>query len=69
MSTATISPIPPVLDAQDLAKLLGVSRRQIDVLKARGELPEPIRLGSRLRWRGADVARFLERQPVCGCAG
>jgi len=69
MSTATISPIPPVLDAQDLAKLLGVSRRQIDVLKARGELPEPIRLGARLRWRGADVAEFLERQPACGCAG
>ena len=54
-----------LLDVRSVAKLLGVSPRQIWRLVAmaeagQGSFPRPLRLGTRtVRWRVADVERYL----------
>ena len=39
-----------LVSASDLAHLLGVSKRQIWRLRSRGDLIEPIKIGSVTRW-------------------
>jgi len=39
-----------LVSASDLAHLLGVSKRQIWRLRSRGDLIEPIKIGSTTRW-------------------
>jgi excisionase family DNA binding protein len=47
---------------QQLAKLLGVSRRTVWSMVARGDLPRPLRVSrSLVRWTRSDVAAFIER--------
>jgi predicted DNA-binding transcriptional regulator AlpA len=40
-----------VVSAKVLARLLGVSLRQVWRLNSAGKLPRPIRLGGSVRWR------------------
>ena len=48
--------------ANQLAQLIGVSRRTVWAMVARGDLPQPLRLSrSLVRWKRADVAAFIER--------
>lgn len=39
-----------LISAEDLAHLLGVSKRQVWRLRSRGDLIEPIKIGSTTRW-------------------
>ncbi|MGB1256560.1 MAG: helix-turn-helix transcriptional regulator [Thiolinea sp.] len=48
------------LSVSDLAKKLNFHRVQIYRLLKAGKLPEPIRIGSRLRWRSDVVERWLD---------
>ena len=49
---------PALLDAEGLGRFLGgLSAEAIRVMHRRGELPEPVRIGTRLRWR-VDVVRI-----------
>jgi excisionase family DNA binding protein len=49
-----------LLDTRELAKLLGVSRRTIVNLRARGRLPAPVMLTPRLpRWPLEAVERWI----------
>jgi excisionase family DNA binding protein len=49
-----------LIDATDLAHMLSVSRRQVWRLRAAGEIPAPVRVGSRsVRWRTSDIDRYL----------
>lgn len=50
---------PLLLTRRDLARELRLSLRELDRMRARGELPEPIRLGRSPRWRRSDVLDFL----------
>lgn len=50
---------PELLDAVLLAALLGVSLRHVRGLHARGLLPGPVRLGSRVLWRRAEVRAWI----------
>lgn len=56
------SPASPLLDASDMADLLGLpDRRAVYKRMARGNFPPAIRLGDRsLRWRWSDVDDFLD---------
>ena len=51
----------PLLDIRALGKLLGVSKSQIEVLLARGEIPTPIRIGNLRRWSVEQVGCWIER--------
>jgi excisionase family DNA binding protein len=59
-----------MLAAKEVAALLGISVRTVWRLRARGELPQPIRYSRKLvRWRRDHLERFLEArlmQPTGG---
>jgi len=53
-------PADRLIDAADLARVLSVSLRQIWRLRAAGDIPAPVRVGSRsVRWRATDIDRYL----------
>lgn len=50
----------------DLAKLLGVSKRTIWRMLSAGLIPSPIRLGGSTRWRLAEILDWIARGcPPC----
>src|SRR5262245_11031657 len=52
----------PLLNAEELRKVLRVSRRTLEALIARGEVPPHFRLGRQRRWRQCDVAQWAEER-------
>jgi predicted DNA-binding transcriptional regulator AlpA len=46
-------------DAQ-VAELIGVNRRQVHKLAAAGELPRPVKVGKRSRWRLSELEHAIE---------
>jgi predicted DNA-binding transcriptional regulator AlpA len=53
-------PAKVLLTADDLADMLGVSRRTVFRLRARGVIPRPLKIGGTLlRWRLNDIVQFL----------
>lgn len=49
-----------LLRDSEVAKRLGVSRRQVWKLLAAGQLPEPVRVGGSVRWRDADIVGWIQ---------
>jgi predicted DNA-binding transcriptional regulator AlpA len=50
-----------LLDATDVATLLGISLRKLWHMTANGELPPPIRIGKRsTRWKATDIGAFID---------
>lgn len=49
-----------LLKDSEVARRLGVSRRQVWKLLAAGKLPEPVRVGGSVRWREADIDAWIE---------
>jgi len=51
----------PLLDAADLADLLGLpSARAVYRRRERGNFPKAVRVGRSLRWRWTDVEDYLD---------
>ena len=51
-----------LLTVQQVAAMLGLSRRTVFALTSSGKLPAPIRIGQRLtRWRRRDIETWAER--------
>ena len=48
------------LTANDVARLLGISRAHVFRLQNSGRLPKPIRLGRAVRWPRANLEAWLE---------
>lgn len=48
------------LSADDVAKLLNISRRHLATLDCEGKIPRPIRLGRSVRWPAAEISDWLE---------
>jgi predicted DNA-binding transcriptional regulator AlpA len=49
-----------LLDRRGVALVLGMSPAAINVARHRGTFAlEPVRIGSRLRWRASDVRRWI----------
>lgn len=70
MARPTTPPPPPVqqlpylLSEEQVRDLIGgVSERWLRARVQRGEIPA-LRVGARLRFRGADIAAWLDRQPA-----
>ena len=52
-----------LINAKELAKLLSTSVRTIWRYRASGVIPEPVTIGSSVRWKLSDIQLFLE----CNC--
>lgn len=50
---------PLCVDARDLAVLLGISPRHVRAMKARGALPEALRIGRRRLWRVEEIRAWV----------
>ena len=58
MSTLTIEPL--LVDAQQLALMIGLSLRTIRRMDAAGRLPRPVRIGNCTRWRVSEIRAWSE---------
>lgn len=52
--------IPLTLDANEVARLLVISRRTVYRLLDAGLIPKPIKLGNATRWRRRDIDLFVQ---------
>ncbi|WP_026959305.1 helix-turn-helix transcriptional regulator [Aliagarivorans taiwanensis] len=51
----------PLLTLEDLQGLLKISRSQVYKLVNRGQLPQPLKIGSNSRWKAAEVMSFIDK--------
>lgn len=51
---------PELLTKADVAKLLQVSGRQVEILVKARRLPQPLRLSNHPRWRRSELMAFLD---------
>ena len=58
MNPAT-PPTDEMLTVRDMASLLRITTRAVHAQRSRGKLPNPIRIGRLVRWRRAEVERWL----------
>lgn len=58
-SNGSGSGAPLLLDAKALAEKLSISKATVWRMRDGGKLPQPVRLGSCVRWRFTDVERWL----------
>ncbi len=56
---AACGPVPLLISADELARLLRRSRRTIGRLKAAGKLPKPVRSGGGVLWRRAEIDEWV----------
>ena len=53
--------IEPLLSIDDLARILGCSRRLMERMRSAGKVPEPdIKIGKMPRWRVETIRRWIE---------
>lgn len=50
------------INATQLAKLLGISKRSLYRLKSSGKLPRHLEFGGSVRWRLDDIREWIEAQ-------
>ena len=51
---------PLLLNVDELARFLSISRRSVWRMVSAQELPSPIRLGRATRWRRLEIEEFVE---------
>ena len=54
---------PQLIEATEVAKMLGISPRTIWRLKDAGKVPNPISIGSMVRWRREEISDWI----AAGC--
>ena len=60
MKSESISPCVELLRVEEVARMLGISKRSVWRLVAGKELPEPVSIGRCRRWHVADVRAFIQ---------
>jgi len=53
------SPLSALLNTEDVSQLLSCSKRHIFRLADSGRMPQPIRLGTALRWRPQELSEWI----------
>lgn len=53
--------LPEFLDMSQLARALRCSTRHVRRLAAARQIPEPVRLGTLLRWNGDEISNWIAR--------
>ena len=70
VKAALQSKFTPLLDPEQVAEALGVSPKTLNVWRCTGRYDLPfVKVGSRVRYRRADVEAFLERRTRSTFAG
>lgn len=70
VKAATQLKFEPLLDPDQVAEILGVSTKTLNVWRCTGRYNLPfVKVGSRVRYRRADVEAFLERRTRSTFAG
>lgn len=64
-SASLILPTRVMLDAKAVAQMFAVSLRTVRHWDAAGMMPEPVRIGSAVRWRADEISAWSE----AGCPG
>jgi predicted DNA-binding transcriptional regulator AlpA len=54
------APAPLLVDARELARLLGIGLRTLRSHDSAGRLPRPVRIGGSVRWRVAEIRLWLD---------
>jgi excisionase family DNA binding protein len=57
---ATVALTPLLVDARELAKLLGAGLRTVRTWDAAGRLPRPVRIGGAVRWHLEEIRAWVE---------
>jgi len=57
-----IHELPSLATKRQVADWAGVSTRQIEILTKAGAFPDPVRIGTRPRWRRSDLLAWLDQQ-------
>jgi len=52
---------PVLIDAAEVAKMLGISPRSVWRLRSGGKIIEPLRVGGLVRWRRDQILDWIER--------
>ncbi len=60
-ANTAFAPEPLLIQAEELARMLGVSTRTLWRLLSAGRLPRPVRFGGNTRWRLAEVKAWIAR--------
>jgi predicted DNA-binding transcriptional regulator AlpA len=60
---------PELMNADEVAAWLRKSRKAIYEMRARGQLPPPIRVGRRLLWSREALGTWLEQKRVVSLTG
>ncbi|MCA9109371.1 MAG: helix-turn-helix domain-containing protein [Planctomycetaceae bacterium] len=60
MLSDTVTVTPELLNVRQVAEILGCSARHVYRLSDAGKMPAPVRLGTLIRWRRAEVLSWLE---------
>lgn len=55
-------PLPALRTTQEVAAALRIGRTTLYELIASGELPKPVKLGSRSLWLQSDIERFVAKK-------
>ena len=50
----------PLLDTMSASRLMGMSKSFLDKMRVRGDGPQYLKVGNRVRYRHEDVAQWLE---------
>jgi excisionase family DNA binding protein len=58
-ATETTLPVEPLITEEQIAAVLGVSRRTVRAWVAAGRFPKPLKHGGWIRWRAADLHKHL----------
>jgi len=58
--TRNSNDVPTLINAKELAGILGVSQRTIWRLISTGKLIQPIRIGSNVRWRLGEITQWID---------
>lgn len=53
--------VPKMIDADQVALLLDISKRHLARLVHDGEFPKPLRIGRATRWPATDVIVYLQK--------
>jgi len=48
-----------LLNADDLAELLGISKRTVWRLRSAGAMPPPVQIGSSIRWQRSEIESWV----------
>jgi len=53
------TPAPALVSVRDLAHLLNCSQRSVYRLADSGRMPRPVKLGALVRWRRAEIDKWI----------